>query len=299
MDAVSHFDVGAELLRSRARLNRARPLAGGVWLAHWSNGNTQASYVKPGHHTLSFYLDGGHEVRCREAPSARGEPGSLCLLPAGHESRWDVNGSLQLLHLYLPGLQLAQAAERWFDADPRFAALSERIFFHDEVLAGLCRQIARADWDEPDAALVLAQLAMDAQARLIASHTRMERAEGGVRGGLSAAARRRVLECIEQRLHESPGLSELADAACLSEYHFARMFKASFGQSPHAWVMQRRIERARRLLGEGRLGVEDVAQRCGYAHLSHMNAALKRAGLGTAARLAGFSRKRWAAPDFP
>src|SRR5688572_14698579 len=107
MDAVSHFDVGAELLRSRARLNRARPLAGGVWLAHWSNGNTQACYVKPGHHTLSFYLDGGHEVRCREAPSARGEPGSLCLLPAGHESRWDVNGSLQLLHLYLPGLQLA------------------------------------------------------------------------------------------------------------------------------------------------------------------------------------------------
>jgi len=110
--AVTQLDVSAALLRSRARLRRALPLPAGVWLAHWGNSDTETAYLQPDHHTLSFYLEGGHAVRCHQAPSARGEPGSLCALPAGHESRWDVNGSLQLLHVYLPTLQLAQAAER-------------------------------------------------------------------------------------------------------------------------------------------------------------------------------------------
>ncbi len=108
-----------------------------------------------------------------------------------------------------------------------------------------------------------------------------------MRGGLSPAARRRVLERVEAGLAGPLGLAQLAEAACLSEFHFARMFKVSFGQSPHAWVMQRRLERARRLLGEGRLGPDEVVQRCGYAHRSHLNAALKRAGLASAASLRG------------
>ena len=130
---IRQLDVSAALLRSNARLKRSRELPGGVWLAHWGNADTTTSYQKPGHHTLSIYLQGGHAVRCHQAPSARGEPGSLCSLPAGHESQWDVNGSLQLLHLYLPELQLAESAERWLDLDPRFATLAEQIRHAAEV----------------------------------------------------------------------------------------------------------------------------------------------------------------------
>jgi AraC family transcriptional regulator len=282
---VSQLDVGAALLRSNARLMRSRELPGGVWLAHWGNADTKTSYMKPGHHTLSIYLEGGHAVRCRQAPSARGKPGSLCSLPSGHESQWDVNGSLQLLHLYLPSLQLAQSAERWFDLDPRFADLAERIYFDDDRLASLCARVTGADWNDSDAALGLQQLTLDVQGHLLTEHTVHRPHVREVTGGLSPSARRRVLECVETRLDQGVMLGDLAEAACLSEYHFARMFKTSFGMSPHAWVMRRRVERARRLLADGRLGLEMVAQRCGYAHLSHMNAALKRAGLATASTL--------------
>lgn len=283
--AVSQLAVGAALLRSRAQLRRSIALPGGTWLAHWNNADTETAYLRPDHHTLSFYLEGGHAVRCLEAPAARGAPGSLCCLPAGHESRWDVIGSLQLLHVYLPRLQLAEAAERWFETDPRFATLNERIYFHDDALASLCSRIAATGWQDTDAALRLQQLALDLQARLLASHGAATRAAAQVRGGLSPAARRRVLDALEAGLHGPLGLAELAQAACLSEFHFARMFKASFSVSPHAWVMQRRLARARRLLAEGRTSIDDVVQRCGYAHLSHMNAALKRAGLASASRL--------------
>ena len=283
--SVSEIDVSAALLRSNARLMRSRSLADGVWLAHWGNADTQTSYQRPEHHTLSFYVEGGHAVRCHQAPSARGEPGSLCSLPAGHESQWDVNGSLQLLHLYLPALQLAQSAERWFDLDPRFATLAERIYFHDERLAAMCSRLVTLDWSDNDGALAAQQITLDVQGHLLAEHTVHRRDVREVKGGLSPSARRRVLECVEMRLDQGLTLSDLAEAACLSDYHFARMFKTSFGVSPHAWVMQRRVERARTLLADGRLGLEMVAQRCGYAHLSHMNAALKRSGLRSASAM--------------
>jgi AraC family transcriptional regulator len=284
---LAQLTVSAALLHSRARLQRAQALPGGVWLAHWHNADTEAVYLQPTHHTLSFYLAGGHAVRCHEAPDARGEPGVLCLLPAGHDSRWDVNGALQLLHLYLPRLDLAQTAERWFDLDPRLATLADQIYFRDERLAALCGRIAMLDWQATDAPLQLQQLVLDTQAHLLegfAVHRR--RPLPTLRGGLAPAARRRVLERIEGSLDAPggppPSLAALAEAACLSEYHFARMFKASFGCSPHAWVMQRRIERARALLADGRHEIDEVARHCGYAHLSHLNAALRRAGLASA-----------------
>lgn len=285
MEAVSQLAVGAALLQSRARLQRARALPGGVWLAHWCNADTQTAYLKPEHHTLSFYLEGGHAVRCHKAPSARGQPGALCSLPAGHESRWDVNGSLQLLHVYLPSLQLAQAAECWFDQDPRLVGLAERIYFQDGVLAALCACMAALDWSDEDARLRLQELTLDLQARLLAEHTVRRAPPCELRGGLSPVARRRVLDCVETRLDQGVSLGDLAGAACLSEFHFARMFKASFGVAPHAWVMQRRLARARALLADGHSSPDDIARRCGYAHASHLNAALRRAGLAPAAAL--------------
>jgi AraC family transcriptional regulator len=283
----SQLSVGRALLRSRATVQRAQALPGGVWLAHWHNADTEAAYVQPEHHTVSFYMAGGRAVRCIEAPGARGEPGAMCCLPAGHDSRWVIADELQLMHLYLPRLQLAQAAERWFDLDPRSAALADRIYFRDPMLEAMFARIAAADWQATDAALQLQHLALDMQARLLAAHTVHRRALPAMRGGLAPAARRRVLARIEAGLRGGTAalsLGELADEAHLSDHHFAHMFKASFGCSPHAWVMQRRLAHARELLAQGRLALTEIAARCGYAHLSHLNAALRRAGLASAAR---------------
>ncbi len=282
---LNGFDVYGELLRSRATPQRAAPVGSeGAWLVQWRNADTQAEYHRPGHHTLSLYLEGGEDVRCLNVASARGGPGSLCCMPAGHESRWDVRGSLRMLHLYLPELPLAEAAERWFDLDPRLATLADRIYFDDPVLAALGTELARLEWQETDAALRMQHLVLQMQARLLLEHSGAKRAPPVLRGGLSPVARRRVLERIEASRGADLSLAELAQAACLSEFHFVRMFKASFGLSPHAWVMRRRLGHARELLAEGRFSLQQVAAQAGYAHLSHLNAALRRAGLGSAAR---------------
>lgn len=282
------LDVFRALAQSRATPLRTAALGReGAWLVHWRNADTDAAYEQPAHHTLSLYLEGGEAVRCLDQPAARGAPGSLCCLPAGHVSRWAVRGSLQLLHLYLPTLPLALAAEQWFDRDPRLAQLHDRIYFDDDELARLGRQMVALDWQDTDAGLHLQALGVALQARLLQAHGAVQRGGTRLRGGLSPQARRRVLERIESALatpHQPLDLQDLADAACLSTFHFARMFKQSFGMSPHAWVMQRRLALARRLLADQRLALSQVAERAGYAHLGHLNRALQRAGLGSSAR---------------
>ncbi|MFY8119442.1 MAG: AraC family transcriptional regulator, partial [Roseateles sp.] len=184
--------------RSRAQALRMRAVGReGAWLVHWRNADTQTHYQRPGHHTLSLYLQGGEQVRNRDDLSARGGPGRLCSLPAGHASRWDVQGELQLLHIYLPALPLAAAAERWFEQDPRLAGLRERIFFDDPVLAAWGARLAALDWEDPESALTLEHGLLQLQTRLLLAHGTQDLAPPPQRGGRGPPARRRVVGRLE------------------------------------------------------------------------------------------------------
>jgi AraC family transcriptional regulator len=85
-----------------------------------------------------------------------------------------------------------------------------------------------------------------------------------VPGKLSRARLRRVLDYIEDHLEAPLSLSELAAIACLSAFHFSRCFKRSMGMGLHRYVVQRRIERARRLILETDLSLADIAAATGF-----------------------------------
>ena len=68
-------------------------------------------------------------------------------------------------------------------------------------------------------------------------------------------------------------------AACLSPFHFVRMFKQSFGLSPHAWVMQRRLAKARALLrAAGMAEVGAIPNAVRLLHPRHRVYLVPRAG---------------------
>ena len=90
------------------------------------------------------------------------------------------------------------------------------------------------------------------------------------RGGLPRSALRRVINFVDDRLSKDLGLSEMAGVANLSQYHFSRQFKRSTGLSPHQYVIQRRVNRARELLSKTDLSVGDVASAVGFTHQSHL-----------------------------
>lgn len=98
-----------------------------------------------------------------------------------------------------------------------------------------------------------------------------------VRGGLSAFAKRRVLELIDAALDARLTIETLAREAGLSPAHFARAFRESIGLPPHQYLLVLRLERARRLLETTHASLTDIAQRAGFADQAHFTRLFKRA----------------------
>lgn len=99
---------------------------------------------------------------------------------------------------------------------------------------------------------------------------------GPARRGLPSAKLDQVVTFIEDRLGDGLKLHELAATVRLSQFHFARKFRLSTGQSPHAYLTLRRMERAKRLLRETDTPLAQVAREVGYQTQAHFTGVFRR-----------------------
>lgn len=121
-----------------------------------------------------------------------------------------------------------------------------------------------------------ALLADHGWSRLAAPHRRSSRYD------LHRKAHAQVLDRIEDDLSGPLSLNELARMAGLPKLRFLRSFTDSVGVTPHAYVTERRLQRARKLLQSSDVSLAAIAVECGFAHQSHLGAVLKeRLGLST------------------
>lgn len=95
-------------------------------------------------------------------------------------------------------------------------------------------------------------------------------------GGLDARRAARAIEVLDASIAEDLSLRDLADAAGMSVFHFARAFKRTFGCPPHAYLREIRLREADRLLRTSRLNITEIAFECGYSSSSAFTAAFRR-----------------------
>jgi AraC-like DNA-binding protein len=62
-------------------------------------------------------------------------------------------------------------------------------------------------------------------------------------------------------------LDEISSQACFSRYHFLRLFRRAFNKTPHQYLVERRIEKAKELLSGNDLRVTDVCFEVGFQSL--------------------------------
>jgi transcriptional regulator GlxA family with amidase domain len=74
-----------------------------------------------------------------------------------------------------------------------------------------------------------------------------------------------VLDWARRRLADPPTVDEMAARARMSPRTFARRFRETTGATPHAWLLQQRVQRAQELLEDTELAVEIIARDCGFA----------------------------------
>ena len=90
------------------------------------------------------------------------------------------------------------------------------------------------------------------------------------RGGLAPWQIRLTEQILTERLNEAVSLAYLAGECRLSVAHFARAFKRTTGQTPHRWLLERRVEHAKRILVTSALPLVEIAAACGFADQSHL-----------------------------
>ncbi len=94
----------------------------------------------------------------------------------------------------------------------------------------------------------------------------------------------RARDLADARYAEEIGVDDMARAAGLSRAHFSREFKRAFGESPHAYLLTRRLERAAALLRTTDRSVSDVCFSVGLRSLGSFTTSFARTyGLSPAA----------------
>ena len=281
MSALDSLHVFQALNRSpNARLEHSAELGDGLWAAMWSNHHDAQEYAAPSHHTLSCYIAGGTGTFRRDRPGTLGGPGKLCILPAEHQSAWVINGDIRLAHVYFSPQQFALGCVTLLDREPREMQLRESLFLDDPQQTRHFQQLIRLNWNEPGERLLTSSLAHEMLGHALLNQAGLRQ---GLRlkGGLAAHQRRLLADYIDSQLDTPLSLGQLAGLCALSEYHFARRFRASFGLPPHQYVLARRLERARLLLRSSARPLGDIALACGFASASHFTNRFRQAVGGT------------------
>lgn len=178
--------------------------------------------------------------------------------------------------IYVHPSRVAEAAAH---ADGPVCGPEIREFFAepDEAMAALVRVVlAQAQ------AGIIDTLAHDEVMTLLVRRLLARYAAGrplpaaALRVTLTTATLRRLYNHIEANLSGDLRLSELAELARLSQDHFLRAFKSAVGQTPHQYVLGRRISHTQRLLALGKLPVAEIARAGGFRGPSHFSAVFRQ-----------------------
>ncbi len=86
----------------------------------------------------------------------------------------------------------------------------------------------------------------------------------------------RAVEYIQDQLDTDLTVSGIAQAVGMSPYHFTRLFKESTGQSPHRYVVEARVRKAKELLTTGKFTISEAAFHVGFVDQSHLTRHFKR-----------------------
>lgn len=90
-------------------------------------------------------------------------------------------------------------------------------------------------------------------------------------GGLAPWQARKIAAHIEAGLHGPLSVEALAGTVGLSVSYLGRAFKTTFGTPPQAYVLTRRLARARRLMTDNALPLSRIAEQCGFSDPAHFS----------------------------
>jgi len=94
--------------------------------------------------------------------------------------------------------------------------------------------------------------------------------------GMPPSRLKKVVEFVTESLEEEIGLAEMAQVAGISPYYFCREFKKTMGITPHQYVVQQRIDRAKVLLQNSSMSITEIGAELQFPTPSHFTATFRK-----------------------
>lgn len=223
------------------------------------------------------WLDGRLERERRRS-------GDIAIIPAGMSHRCNWNASVQFMVLAIEPALLCQMGEDLvndvggsslketrIELTPRFMNQS------DPLIQGIFFSLrAELESGKIGGDLLIDSLKTTLAIHLLRNYCTIQPRLSNDPGRLSRSTLQHVTEYIHAHLDRDLKLIELSTIAQLSQYHFLRLFKQQMGITPHQYILQRRIEKAKHLLKHSELSIADIAVRTGFCDQSHLTRCFKR-----------------------
>lgn len=241
-----------------------------------------------------LYLEKGELRICIEGNRHTLRPGDIVLFKPGKEHEFeDSSGECWMPHIHFDALHYddfedvpinfkrmkdcAELETNWLRPDVLGGVLDFpdiiRINNHHEVCKNLHRLIYA--YDRRDGDFPILQKSITLTILYLISKGLEESVHS--RSVLHEQALDNAVTHIMEHYHQSVRLEDLSKIACLSVYHFSRLFKQKFGVSPHQYQMRYRIAKAKELMICSRLSLTAIAEKIGYGSVFAFSKAFKQA----------------------
>ncbi len=253
----------------------AAPPAQDIQLEHLQYLPGEGLVHSPDRHTLFVSLTprpiSYHQAQDGKTHDALYRHGDFTITPADVPffARWqDTENCLQL-----------QFSDRWLRSVAQETLTGSRDHLtlvptfqsrHGQIAAIAMLLLTELQHQQPSGALYLDSLTQALTVQLLRQHGSTQAQLPSYEGGLPPYQLRQILDYVENHLIQDIKLADLAQLLNMSPFHFGRMFKQSVGVSPHQYVIQQRVERAKCLLKQGDRAIIDIALDCGFSSHSHL-----------------------------
>jgi AraC family transcriptional regulator len=230
-----------------------------------------------GHPSLIYHLCRPTEVARKIEGATRDKaligPRRFCLTPGEATTQWQHSGHPEILQVYLRQSIYAAAVTEMYGCDVSQAEIVPRFAVLDPLLEQLAIAISTALRD----GTVKDGLYIDTVAQMVAVHlarqhsSRSRPVRMSAMKAISGWRIRRLVDFVEENLDCDLSLEAMGTEVGISPLYLPRAFKAAVGQSPHQYVLGRRIERAKELLRNTDSPIVDVALSTGFSSQSHLS----------------------------